>query len=78
MSNVIGAKDRDSHIVVWHASAAMPGNLNTLCATSLNDDQYEQVLSPKGQRITCRHCHTVWLEARRFKQSDFVAGAEQL
>lgn len=71
---VVGAQSTtdESAPVVWHASAHMPANLDTLCGVSLGDSDYRQV-PPSGlkPKVTCEDCLKVWRQAMRFKIGDF-------
>jgi hypothetical protein len=57
--------------VTWHAEANMPGNYHTLCSLSLDDDLQESVEPQGGQKVTCVACRNAFMEAKRFKASDF-------
>lgn len=70
IAKVVGARDTDGD-VTWHARASMPANYHTLCSMSLDDVEFDPVTAPRGQRIDCKHCKAVFLQARRFRVSDF-------
>lgn len=43
MNKVVGAKDKETGGIEWHASASSVGNYHTLCGLSLDDDQFDPV-----------------------------------
>lgn len=68
-AKVIGSNENGEGIT-WHATGSIAG-YHTLCGLSLNDD-YDQIEPENSkQKITCKQCLETFLEARRFRITDF-------
>jgi hypothetical protein len=58
--------------IVTHASVDPGGCYDTLCGCSASDDEFEQVKTPRGQRIDCAQCAATFRLARTFNARDFT------
>jgi len=54
---------------VTHAFGG-PGDYATLCGCSDNDD-YAAIPTPRGQKIDCASCLSIWKQAKTYRSSDF-------
>lgn len=73
LSKCIGVKT-EGEPIVWHAVVSdLFGSTDTLCGLSFAEgsDAHELVPAKRGQKIACRRCWNAWLQARRFKITDF-------
>lgn len=70
--NVVTTRDVDTGAVVHHMSVDH-GNYGTLCGVSTDDDVYERLDTPAGQKITCTNCVAIWRKAKEYRASDIAA-----
>ena len=74
MSKVVGVLIEGKP--TFHASPTGVADYDTLCCLDANDDVIGHgglVDAPRGQKITCTTCHSIWKEtiALRLRESDF-------
>ena len=73
MTPIVSTRCVESEQVVHHMNGGAVSNYGTLCGVSIDDDQFELIESLPGQKVTCKHCATIWVEARRYRASDIAS-----
>jgi hypothetical protein len=74
VKSVIGVRVDDA--IEWHAMNANGTDYHTLCGVDADDKRighYGTVAAPRGQKINCPQCHSLWraVVELRLRESSF-------
>lgn len=64
-------QDTGTGEVSTHAPQGYHGNYATLCGCSDDDDMFERIPTPCGQKIDCDACRSAYLVCKTLRASDF-------
>jgi hypothetical protein len=72
MANKVGVKTDEG--ISIHCAASGPGDYDTLCCIDANDPgvgHFGIVDVPKGAKIDCSDCYSIFSTAREYRATDF-------